>query len=179
MGEGLGRTSTALSSGIICSFWLILCWCHPRMYVMGKGLGKIFTALNIFFYSQQLAEKYIMPYLKLARLVIILSLSGVYVRSFFYHYHFNKISTTQSSEWLRLSLVPELNRLLWRQQIWWNTLSFHLSILKWLLFLSYMIFLATTFLALQIKSPFLPLTSTELKFIFANPFGSERSLSPE
>ena len=25
MGEGLGKTSTALSSGITCSFWLILC----------------------------------------------------------------------------------------------------------------------------------------------------------
>ena len=65
---------------------------------MAKGLGKTFTALSIFFHSQQLAEKYTMPYLKLARWVIILSLSDVYVRSFFCHYHFNKISTTQNSE---------------------------------------------------------------------------------
>ena len=94
--EGLVKTFTALSSGLTCSFWLILCWYHPRMYVMAKGLGKTFTALSIFFHSQQIAEKYIMPYLKLARWVIILSLSDVYVRSFFCHYHFNKISTTQN-----------------------------------------------------------------------------------
>ena len=44
------------------------------------------------------------------------------------HYHFSKISTTQSSECLRPSLVPELNLILRRQRIWQNTLSFQLSL---------------------------------------------------
>ena len=59
---GLGKSSTALSFGLTCSFWLISFWCHPRMYVTGNGLEEIFTALRyFFFYSQQLAEKYIIP----------------------------------------------------------------------------------------------------------------------
>ena len=130
IGEGLGKTSTTLSSGLTCSFWLISCWCQPRMYVMGKGLHTIFTVLRyyfFFFYSQQLAEKYIFPCLKSAKWVIFLPASDVYVRSFFLSLLLNNISTTQSSEWLGLSLVPELNLLLWRPWIRQNTVSFHLS----------------------------------------------------
>ena len=78
-----------------------------------------------FFYSQQLAEKYIIPCLKLARRVIFLPPSDV--RSFFCHYYFNKISTTQCSGWFRLSLVLELKLLLQRPQIQRNTICFHLS----------------------------------------------------
>ena len=127
MGEGLGKTSTALSSGLTHSFWLISCWCHPRMYVMGKGLGKIFTTLRYFFLFSAASRKVYKDLLKLTRWVIFLPSFDVYVRSFFCYYHFNKISTTQSSEWVRLSLVPELNLLLQRPQIQWNTISFHLS----------------------------------------------------
>ena len=82
-----------------------------------------------FFYSQQLAEKYIIPCLKLARRVIFLPPSDV--RSFFCHYYFNKISTTQCSGWFRLSLVLELKLLLQRPQIQRNTICFHLS--SWVL----------------------------------------------
>jgi hypothetical protein len=61
MGEGLGKTSMALSSGLTHFFWLISCKCHPMMYIMGNGLGKIFIALrHSFICSQKLAEKYIM-----------------------------------------------------------------------------------------------------------------------
>ena len=80
-----------------------------------------------FFYSQQLAEKYIIPCLKLARRVIFLPASDVYVRSFFCHHYFNKISTTQCSGWFRLSLVLELKLFLQRPQIQRNTIRFHLS----------------------------------------------------
>ena len=80
-----------------------------------------------FFYSQQLAEKYIIPCLKLARRVIFLPASDVYVRSFFCHYYFNKISTTQCSGWFRLPLVLELKLFLQRPQIQRNTIRFHLS----------------------------------------------------
>ena len=45
-GEGLGKTSMALSSGLTHFFWLISCRCHPRMYATGKGLGNIFIALS-------------------------------------------------------------------------------------------------------------------------------------
>ena len=45
------------------------------------------------------------------------------VSVFLCHCHFNKISTTQSYEWLRLSLVPELNLLLRRLQIQWSTVK--------------------------------------------------------
>ena len=48
--------------------------------------------------------------------------------AFLCHYRFNKMSTTQSSEWLRLSLVLEFNLLLCGPWIWLNTVSFHLSI---------------------------------------------------
>ena len=47
--------------------------------------------------------------------------------AFLCHYRFNKMSTKQSSEWLRLSLVLEFN-LLCGPRIWLNTDSFHLSI---------------------------------------------------
>ena len=48
--------------------------------------------------------------------------------AFLCHYRFNKTSTTQSSEWLRLSLVLELNLLLWGRRIWLNSISFHVWI---------------------------------------------------
>ena len=121
------KTSTALRSELTCFFWIILCWCHPRMHVMGKGLSKIFTTLKYFFLFSAASRKVYKDLLKLTRWVIFLPPSDVYVRSFICHYHFNKISTTQSSEWVRLSLVPELNLLLQRTQIRWNTISFHLS----------------------------------------------------
>ena len=47
---GLGKTTTALSFRVTHSFWLISFWCHPRMYVTGKGLEEIFTTLRYFFF---------------------------------------------------------------------------------------------------------------------------------
>ena len=48
--------------------------------------------------------------------ILFLSHSNIYVRIFFCHYHFNKISTTQSSEWLKLCFfVWELNCVSWFQ----------------------------------------------------------------
>ena len=95
MGEGLGKISTASSPGLTHSFWLISCWRHPRIYIIGNGLGKISTALGYIFLFSAASRKVYNALLKLARRVIFLLPSDVYVRSFFffYHYHFNKIST--------------------------------------------------------------------------------------
>ena len=122
MGEGLGKTSTALSSGLTCSFWLISCWCHPRIYVTRKSLGKIFTALRYSFLFLRASRKIYNTLLKTSKAGNLSTPFDVYV-SFLSHCHFNKISTTQSYEWLRLSLVPELNLLLPRLQIQWSTVK--------------------------------------------------------
>ena len=122
----------ALSSGLTHFFWLISCRCHPRMYVTGKGLGKIFTALrhplNLF---SAASRKVYNALLKLANQLLFLPPYDVYVRSFFCHYHFNKIPTTQISEWLKLHpLVLELNIFLWRPQIWqhFSPLTVHVKL---------------------------------------------------
>ena len=122
MGEGLGKTFTALSSGLACSFWLISCWCHPRIYVTRKGLGKIFTALRYSFLFLRASRKVYNTLLKTSKAGNLSTPFDVCI-SFLCHCHFNKISTTQSYEWLRLSLVPELNLLLRRLQIQWSTVK--------------------------------------------------------
>ena len=110
------------------SFWLVLCWCHPRMYVMGKGQGKIFTALRYFFLFSAADRKVYNFLLKTSKADHLSTpIWWLCKKLFFYHFHFNKIYNTQSSEWLRLSLVPELNLLLQRQRMWWNTVSFYVS----------------------------------------------------
>ena len=129
MREGLGKTSTALSSGLTHSFWLILCWYHPRMYVMRKGLGKIFTASRYFFLFSTVSTKVYNALLETSkagnRSIPFWCLCQ---KLFFCHYHLDNISTTQSSEWLRISSVQELNLLLWRPWIWGNTTSFNLTV---------------------------------------------------
>ena len=94
-----------------------------RMYDMGKGLGKILTALRYFFnlFSAATWEVYKAP-LKLVRRVLscpfLVSIRCQKV--FFCHFHFK---STQSSEWLRLSLVLKLN-LFQRPRIWWHSWLF-------------------------------------------------------
>ena len=66
-GEGLGKNFHSLELWVNLFLLDNLVLMSSQDVCYGKGLGKIFTALNNFFYSQQLAEKYIMPYLKLAR----------------------------------------------------------------------------------------------------------------
>ena len=65
--EGLGKTSHSLELWVNLFLLDNLVLMSSQDVCYGKHLGKIFTALNNFFYSQQLAEKNIMPYLKLAR----------------------------------------------------------------------------------------------------------------
>ena len=100
----------------------------PHMYVMGKALGNIFTAWRDFFFlfsaaSRKVYNTLLMP----VRRIIFLPPSKFCVRSFYCHYHVNRISASWGSEWRRLPLVPELNLLLRRPRIQWNTISFHLS----------------------------------------------------
>ena len=102
MKKGLGKTFTTLSSGLTHSFWLISWWHHLRMYVTGKGLGKIFTTLRHSIYLFSTANRKVYnALLKLVRQVLFLSPSDTYVKSFFYHFHFNKIPATQKllSDW--------------------------------------------------------------------------------
>ena len=102
MKKGLGKTFTALSSGLTHSFWLISCCCHLRMYVTGKGLGKIFTTLRHSFYLFLTANiKVYNGLLKLLRQVLFLPPSDIYVKSLFYHFHFSKSPATQRllSDW--------------------------------------------------------------------------------
>ena len=93
MGDGLGITSTVLSSGLICSFWLVSCWCQPRMFVMGKGLGNIFTALRQIFLFSKASRKVYKVSLKLAKLVLSCSLPVPLSGSFLYSCYFNKVYT--------------------------------------------------------------------------------------
>ena len=92
MEEGLGRTPTAVSSGL--TFLLVRMSSQDVCY--GKGSAQNFHSLEVllffFFYSQQLAEKYIFPCLKPAKWVIFLPASDVYVRSFFLSLLLNNIS---------------------------------------------------------------------------------------
>ena len=151
----------ALSSVLTHFFWLISCRCHPRMYVTGKGLGKIFTALrhplNLF---SAASRKVYNALLKLANQVLFLPHSDIHVRSFSYHFHFNKISPTQSTEWLKLHLlVLELMFSFGDQESGGtvhhslHTLSYHLSSCK----------LATTITVICIL--FLPFTFCPFKFL--------------
>ena len=89
---------------------------------MGKSLGKIFTALRYSFLFLRASRKIYNTLLKTNKAGNLSTPFDVYV-SFLSHCHFNKISTTQSYEWLRLSLVPELNLLLRRLQIQWSTVK--------------------------------------------------------
>ena len=89
MGEGLGKTSTALSSGFFHSLelWVnlfllaTLVLMSSQGYVTDRAWEKCSHPWGIFFYSQQLTKVY-NARLKLARLVIFLPPSDVYVRSF-------------------------------------------------------------------------------------------------
>ena len=100
----------------------------PQDVCYGTGSGQHFHSLEVFFfYSQQLADEDSNTLLTLGRRIIFPPSSEVCVRSFFCHYHFNRISTAQSSGWRRLPLVLELNLLLQRPQIQCNTISFRLS----------------------------------------------------
>ena len=85
----------------------------------GKGSGQNFHSLESSFYLFSVSSRKVYnALLKLANVVLLLPHSDIYVRSFSYHFHFNKISTTQSTGWMELRLlVPELNAFLWRQRI--------------------------------------------------------------
>ena len=108
--------------------WLILCQNYLRMYALGKGLVELLTTLRYSFYLFSAASWEVYKVLpKLVRGVLFLPASDVYVRSFLCPVTLNKILHTKLWVTETLSLVLELNLLLWRPWIWRHCSPFTVS----------------------------------------------------
>ena len=89
------KTSIGLNSGLTCSFWLISCWCYPRIYMTGKYLSKILTALWYFFFNVFSAASWEVykALLKLVRQVLSCPLLMSMSEAFLVTFTLNKIYT--------------------------------------------------------------------------------------
>ena len=124
MGKALGKNFHSLELGLYLFLLTNLMLMSSQDICYGKGSGQSSHSLEVLFnlFSVASWEVYKVP-LKPVRRVLSCPLPVPLAGHFLCPFYFNKISTTQSYEWLRLSLVPELNLLLRRLQIQWSTVK--------------------------------------------------------